>query len=140
MKVRTFAPEPPDGNGKCRETVTETAEGVGRFIRERWPIGQYGHILVRIEPNVRGEGSLILNEIPDGKLPEMFIKAAEAGVREGMNNGVLAGYPVVDVFVCMLDGSFHEVDSSELAFKMAGIFAFKDAMKRARPILLDDGE
>ncbi len=120
-----------------RETVTKAAEAEGKFIRQSGGKGQYGHVVVKIEPNVKGKGVEVVNEIVGGAIPKEFIKPATDGIMEGCNNGVVAGYPVVDVIVRIVDGSFHEVDSSELAFKMAGIFGFKEAMKKANPILLE---
>ena len=120
-----------------RETVKIAAEGEGKFIRQSGGKGQYGHVLVKLEPNAKGKGVEIINEIVGGAIPKEFIKPATEGILEGTNNGTVAGHPVVDVIVRIVDGSFHEVDSSELAFKMAGIFAFKDAMKKADPILLE---
>ncbi len=120
-----------------RETVTKTANGEGKFIRQSGGKGQYGHVVVRIEPNEKGKGIEVINEIVGGVIPKEFIKPATEGILEGANNGIVAGYPVVDAKVCIIDGSFHEVDSSELAFKMAGIFGFKEAMKQAGPILLE---
>jgi elongation factor G len=120
-----------------RETVTKNAEGEGKFIRQSGGKGQYGHVVVKLEPNVKGKGIEIIDDIVGGTIPKEFIKPSISGIKEGCNNGVVAGHPVVDVIVRIVDGSFHEVDSSELAFKMAGIFAFKDAMKKANPILLE---
>ena len=120
-----------------RETVTKLADGEGKFIRQSGGKGQYGHVVVKIEPNEKGKGVEVINEIVGGVIPKEFIKPATEGILEGANNGVVAGYPVVDVKVRIVDGSFHEVDSSELAFKMAGIFGFKEAMKQAGPILLE---
>jgi elongation factor G len=120
-----------------RETVTKAADGEGKFIRQSGGKGQYGHVLVKIEPNEKGKGIEVINEIVGGAIPKEFIKPSTDGILEGANNGVVAGYPVVDVKVRIVAGTFHEVDSSELAFKMAGIFAFKDAMKKATPILLE---
>jgi elongation factor G len=120
-----------------RETVTSHAEGEGKFIRQSGGKGQYGHVVVKIEPNEKGKGVEVINEIVGGVIPKEFIKPATDGILEGANNGSVAGYPVVDVKVRIIDGSFHEVDSSELAFKMAGIFGFKEAMKAAKPILLE---
>jgi elongation factor G len=120
-----------------RETVTSAADGEGKFIRQSGGKGQYGHVVVKIEPNEKGKGVEVINEIVGGVIPKEFIKPSTDGILEGANNGAVAGYPVVDVKVRIVDGSFHEVDSSELAFKMAGIFAFKDAMKKAGPILLE---
>ncbi len=120
-----------------RETVTKGANGEGKFIRQSGGKGQYGHVVVKIEPNVKGKGIEVINEIVGGVIPKEFIKPATEGILEGANNGVVAGYPVVDAKVSIIDGSFHEVDSSELAFKMAGIFGFKEAMKQAGPVLLE---
>ncbi len=120
-----------------RETVTKAAEGEGKFIRQSGGKGQYGHVCIKLEPNEKGKGIEVINETVGGSIPKEFIKPATEGILEGANNGVVAGFPVVDVIVRIVDGSFHEVDSSELAFKMAGIFAFKDAMKQAKPILLE---
>ncbi len=120
-----------------RETVTRPADGEGKFIRQSGGKGQYGHVVVKIEPNEKGKGVEVVNEIVGGAIPKEFIKPTTDGIMEGCNNGVVAGYPVVDVIVRIVDGSFHEVDSSELAFKMAGIFGFKEAMKKATPILLE---
>ena len=120
-----------------RETVLKKAEGEGKFIRQSGGKGQYGHVVITLEPNEKGKGVEIINETVGGSIPKEFIKPSIAGIKEGCNNGTVAGHPVVDVIVRIVDGSFHEVDSSELAFKMAGIFAFKDAMKKANPILLE---
>jgi elongation factor G len=136
---REFKVEATSGKPQIayRETVTTAAEGEGKFIRQSGGKGQYGHVVVRIEPNGKGKGIEVVNETVGGSIPKEFIKPAIEGIMEGANNGVVAGHPVVDVIVRITDGSFHAVDSSELAFKMAGIFAFKDAMKKAGPILLE---
>jgi len=120
-----------------RETIKKKAEAEGKFIRQSGGKGQYGHVVVTIEPNEKGKGVEVINETVGGSIPKEFIRPATDGILEGANNGVVAGYPVVDVIVRIIDGSFHEVDSSELAFKMAGIFGFKEAMKKATPILLE---
>lgn len=120
-----------------RETVKKAADGEGKFIRQSGGKGQYGHVVIKLEPNEKGKGVEVINEIVGGVIPKEFIKPATEGILEGSNNGTVAGHPVVDVIVRIVDGSFHEVDSSELAFKMAGIFAFKDAMKKADAILLE---
>jgi elongation factor G len=120
-----------------RETITTPASGEGKFIRQSGGKGQYGHCVLKIEPNEKGKGIEVINEIVGGVIPKEFIKPTTDGIMEACNNGVVAGYPVVDVIARIVDGSFHEVDSSELAFKMAGIFGFKDAMKKAGPILLE---
>ncbi len=120
-----------------RETVNKKAEGEGKFIRQSGGKGQYGHVCITLEPNEKGKGVEVINEIVGGTIPKEFIKPATEGILTGCNNGVVAGFPVVDVIIRLTDGSFHEVDSSEMAFNMAGIFAFKDAMKKAGPILLE---
>src|SRR6267378_4259161 len=120
-----------------RETVTKFAEGEGKFIRQSGGRGQYGHACVTLEPNERGKGVEIVSKIVGGAIPKEYINPTIDGIEEAIKGGVLAGYPVVDVKVAIVDGTFHEVDSSELAFKMAGIFAVKDAAKKAHPILLE---
>ncbi|HLH55074.1 MAG TPA: elongation factor G [Verrucomicrobiae bacterium] len=120
-----------------RETVTRGAEGEGKFIRQSGGRGQYGHAMITLAPNERGKGVEIENKIVGGAIPKEYIPAVIDGVEEAVKGGVLAGYPMVDIKVEVVDGTFHEVDSSELAFKMAGIFALKDAVKKANPILLE---
>src|SRR4051812_17795671 len=120
-----------------RETITKAAEGEGKFIRQSGGRGQYGHAVVTIEPSERGKGIEINNKIVGGTIPKEYIPAVIDGVEEAIKGGVMAGYQVVDVKVNIIDGSFHEVDSNELAFKMAGIFAFKEAAKKANVILLE---
>lgn len=120
-----------------RETITKAADGEGKFIRQSGGRGQYGHALVTIEPNVRGAGVVIENKIVGGTIPKEYIPAVVDGIEEAIKGGVLAGYTMIDVKVAIVDGSFHEVDSNELAFKMAGIFALKDAVKKAGAILLE---
>jgi elongation factor G len=136
---REFKVEATSGKPQIayRETVHGSADGEGKFIRQSGGKGQYGHVCIRLEPNGKGKGIEVVNEIVGGSIPKEFIKPATEGIMEGCNNGVVAGFPVVDVIIRLTDGSFHEVDSSELAFKMAGIFAFKDAMKKAKPALLE---
>jgi len=136
---RDFKVEATSGKPQIayRETISKAADGEGKFIRQSGGKGQYGHVVIKMEPNEKGKGIEILNETVGGSIPKEFIKPATDGIREGTNNGTVAGYPVVDAIIRIVDGSFHEVDSSELAFKMAGIFAFKDAMKKANPILLE---
>jgi len=120
-----------------RETVTKAAEGEGKFIRQSGGRGQYGHAVITLAPNERGKGVEIEDEIVGGAIPKEYIPAVIDGIEEAIAGGVLAGFPVVDVKVAVTDGTFHEVDSSELAFKMAGIFAMKDAAKKAGAILLE---
>jgi len=120
-----------------RETILEKSEGEGKYIKQSGGRGQYGHVLLRLIPAQAGEGFEFIDSIKGGSIPRSFIPAVEKGVIEAMQNGVYVGFPVVDVKVELYDGSFHEVDSSELAFKMAGIFGFKEAFMKARPILLE---
>ena len=120
-----------------RETILKPADGEGKFIRQSGGRGQYGHALVKVQPNERGKGIEIENEIVGGAIPKEYIPAVIDGVEEAIKSGVYAGYQVIDIKVQVVDGTFHEVDSSELAFKMAGIFALKDAFKKANPILLE---
>jgi elongation factor G len=120
-----------------RETITKSADGEGKFIRQSGGRGQYGHACIKIQPNEKGKGIEVTNEIVGGTIPKEYIPAVMNGVEEAIRGGVYAGYQVIDVKVQVVDGSFHEVDSNELAFKMAGIFALKDAFKKAAPILLE---
>jgi elongation factor G len=120
-----------------KESVKEVAKGEGRYVRQSGGRGQYGHVRIRIEPVEKGEGFVFENEIVGGVIPREFIGPVESGVREAMEGGILAGYPLEDLKVTLYDGSFHEVDSSELAFKIAGSIALKDAVKKANPILLE---
>lgn len=121
-----------------KETVTKTAQAEGKYIRQTGGHGQYGHCWLRVEPQpVRGKGFEFIDEIKGGVIPKEFIKPIQKGVEEAMENGVLAGYPVVDVRVAVYDGSYHEVDSSEAAFKIAGSLAFQAAFKQAAPVLLE---
>jgi elongation factor G len=137
--LREFKVEADAGKPQIayRETINATAEGEGKFIRQSGGRGQYGHCVLKLEPNIKGKGAEIINEIVGGVVPKEFIKPIMEGIKEAANNGTVAGYPVIDYKASIIDGSFHEVDSSELAFKMAGIFGFKDAMKQAKPILLE---
>ena len=120
-----------------RETITGRADGEGKFIKQSGGKGQYGHAVIKIAPNERGKGVLVESRIVGGVIPKEFIPAVIAGIRESIAGGVLANFPIVDVSVELVDGSFHEVDSNELAFKMAGIFAFKDAARKAGLVLLE---
>ncbi|MDC3284519.1 elongation factor G [Opitutales bacterium] len=120
-----------------RETITSSSEGVGKFVRQSGGRGQYGHAVIQIESLEKGKGIELENKIVGGSIPKEFIKPTLDGIKEAAQGGVIAGYPVIDFKVSLVDGSFHDVDSSEMAFKMAGIFAFKDAMKKATPILLE---
>ncbi len=120
-----------------RETITKSAEGEGKFIRQSGGKGQYGHACITVAPNEKGKGVEVVDEIVGGSIPKEYIPAVISGVEEAIKGGVYAGYQVIDIKVEIVDGSFHEVDSNELAFRMAGIFALKDAFKKAGPILLE---
>ncbi|OGA17183.1 MAG: translation elongation factor G [Betaproteobacteria bacterium RIFCSPLOWO2_02_FULL_66_14] len=120
-----------------RETLKKTVESEGKFVKQSGGRGQYGHVWFKLEPQPHGKGYEFVDAIKGGRVPREYIPAAEKGVKEALQDGVLAGYPVVDVKVTLFDGSYHEVDSNENAFKMAAIFAFKDGMRAATPILLE---
>jgi elongation factor G len=120
-----------------RETIAQPVKVEGKFIRQTGGRGQYGHVWLELEPQERGAGFTFVNKITGGVVPREYIPAVEAGVKEAMLNGVLAGYPVIDVKVTLYDGSYHEVDSSEMAFKIAASIAFKDGCKKAGSILLE---
>jgi elongation factor G len=120
-----------------RETITIPARAEGRFVRQSGGHGQYGHVIIEIEPLERGGGFQFIDRVKGGIIPKPFILAAEAGIKEAMETGVVSGYPVVDIKVALYDGSYHEVDSSELAFKMAGSMALKDGVAKAKPMLLE---
>lgn len=120
-----------------RETITEVAEVEGKYIRQAGGKGQYGHVVIRVEPKETGAGFEFVNEISGGAIPQEFIPAIEKGIVEAMDGGALAGYPVVDVKVTLINGSFHDVDSSEIAFKIAASMAFKEGCKKAGVALLE---
>jgi len=120
-----------------RETIRSPVEQEGKFVRQSGGRGQYGHVWLRIEPQEAGSGYEFANEITGGVIPKEYIPAVDQGIREQMKNGVIAGYPVVDVKVALFDGSFHEVDSSEMAFKIAGSMGFKAGAVKAKPVLLE---
>jgi elongation factor G len=120
-----------------RETIRKKAEAEGKFIRQTGGSGQYGHVKVRIEPNEPGKGYEFINEVTGGSVPREYIKPVDQGMREAMLGGVLAGYEMVDIKAILYDGSYHEVDSNEMAFKIAGSMAFKEAARRASPVLLE---
>jgi elongation factor G len=136
---REFGVEANVGNPQVsyRETITQTAEAEHKYAKQSGGRGQYGHCCLRVEPAGEGGGYAFLDEVKGGVIPKEFIPAIEKGVKEGMQSGVVAGYPMVDVKIAVYHGSYHEVDSSEVAFKMAGIFAFKEACQKAKPILLE---
>jgi len=120
-----------------RETVRTEAEAEGKYIRQTGGRGQYGHVFVKVEPQEAGKGFEFVNKIVGGAIPKEYVPAVEKGIREAMENGVVAGYPMVDLKVTLFDGSYHDVDSSEIAFKIAGSMGFKEACKRAHPVILE---
>src|SRR5438876_9936186 len=119
-----------------RETIRSKKEAEGRYVRQTGGRGQYGHVKLSVEPNTPGAGFEFVNDIYAGSIPKEFIKPCEAGIREALEGGVLAGYELVDVKATLLDGSYHEVDSSEMAFKIAASMGFKEAARKAHPVLL----
>lgn len=124
-----------------REGITQSvAKAEGRFVRQTGGRGQYGHVIINMEPNEYGAGFVFDNKIIGGAVPKEYVSAVQAGMVEAMETGVIAGFPVEDVKVELIDGSYHEVDSSEMAFKIAGSMAFRDAAKRAKPVLLEPVE
>jgi len=120
-----------------RETVRKKSEAEGKYIRQTGGSGHYGHVKIRIEPNEAGKGYEFVNEIVGGVVPKEYIKPVDQGIKEAMEGGVLAGYEMVDVKAILYDGSYHEVDSNEMAFKIAGSMAFKEAARKASPVLLE---
>ena len=120
-----------------RETITGTATGEGKLIKQSGGRGQYGHVIVNVQPNERGKGLTIDNKVIGGTIPKEYIPACKKGIEEAVLNGVVGGFPVVDVNVDIIDGSYHDVDSNEMAFKLAAIFAVKDGFKKAKSILLE---
>jgi elongation factor G len=120
-----------------RETFKKALESEGKFIKQSGGRGQYGHVWLKLEPQPHGTGYEFVDGVKGGRVPKEFIPAVKKGVDEALLDGVLAGYPVVDVKVTLFDGSYHDVDSNENAFKMAAIFAFKDGMRAGTPVLLE---
>ncbi len=120
-----------------RETIRRKSEAEGKYIRQTGGRGQYGHAKIRIEPNEPGKGYEFVNEVVGGSVPKEFIKPIDHGIKEAMEGGVLAGYEMVDVRAILYDGSYHDVDSNEMAFKIAGSMAFKEAARKASPVLLE---
>ena len=120
-----------------KETIRGEAEAEGKYIKQSGGRGQYGHVWLRVKNLERGKGFVFVNEIRGGIIPQEFIPAVGKGVKEALDNGVLAGYPIVDLEVAIYDGSFHEVDSSEIAFKIAGAMALSEAVRRAKPVILE---
>ncbi len=120
-----------------RETIRKHSEAEGKYIRQTGGSGQYGHVKIRVEPNEPGKGYEFVNDIVGGVVPKEYIKPVDQGIKEAMEGGVLAGYEMVDVKATLYDGSYHEVDSNEMAFKIAGSMAFKEAARKASPVLLE---
>jgi len=137
--VREFGVEANIGKPQVayRETIRQQAEAEGKFIRQTGGRGQYGHVKINLEPNTPGSGFEFVNKIVGGSIPKEYISPVEAGIRQALENGILAGYEIIDVKVTLVDGSYHEVDSSEMAFKVAGSMALKEAVQRAKPVLLE---
>jgi len=136
---REFAVQANVGNPQVayRESLRKTVEQESKFVRQSGGRGQYGHVFLRIEPQETGFGYAFVNEIVGGAVPKEYIGAIDKGIREQMQNGVLAGYPVEDVKVTLYDGSYHDVDSNEMAFKIAASIAFKEGALRADPVILE---
>jgi len=136
---REFNVEANIGNPQVayRETIRSKAEAEGKYVKQSGGRGQYGHCWLRIEPNETGKGFEFIDEVKGGSIPREYIPAIGKGVREAMDRGIIAGYPLVDIKATVYEGSYHEVDSSEAAFKMAGIMAFRDACAKATPVLLE---
>ena len=120
-----------------KETVTGNADVDMKYARQSGGKGQYGHVKITIEPQESGQGFTFVNAITGGVIPKEYIPAVEAGIKGAAENGILAGYPVIDFKIRLYDGSYHDVDSSEMAFKIAGSMAFKEAMRKATPVLLE---
>ena len=120
-----------------RETIRGSVESEGKFVRQSGGRGQYGHVWLKVEPNEQGKGYEFINGIVGGSVPREFIPAVDKGIKEAVDTGVIAGYPIVDVKVTIFDGSYHDVDSNEMAFKIAGSMGFKDGFRRAKPVLLE---
>ena len=137
--LREFSVDANVGNPQVayRETIRKAVEQEGKFVRQSGGKGQYGHVFLKIEPLESGEGYEFIDSIVGGAIPKEFIQAVDKGIQEQMQNGVIAGYPVVDVRVTLFDGSFHDVDSTEMAFKIAASIAFKDGTDNAEPVLLE---
>ncbi len=137
--LREFKVEANVGNPQVayKETIRKVVKAEGKYVRQSGGKGQYGHCWIELEPREPGSGYEFVNKIVGGVIPKEYIPAIDAGIQSAMNTGILAGYPVVDVKVTLYDGSYHEVDSSEMAFKVAGSMAFKEGMKNANPVLLE---
>jgi elongation factor G len=120
-----------------RETIRKPSQAEGKFIRQTGGRGQYGHVKIKLEPQEPGKGYEFVNDIVGGSVPREYIKPVDQGIKEAMEGGVLAGYEMVDIKAILYDGSYHDVDSSEMAFKIAGSMAFKEAARKASPVLLE---
>jgi elongation factor G len=120
-----------------KETIRKTVKSEGKFVRQSGGRGQYGHCWIEIEPQEPGSGYIFVNKIVGGAIPKEYVPAIDAGIQDAMNNGILGGYQMLDIKVTVYDGSYHDVDSSEMAFKIAGSMAFKDGCRRADPVLLE---
>jgi elongation factor G len=120
-----------------KETILAPADGEGKLIKQSGGRGQYGHVIIKVAPNERGKGLTVENKIVGGTIPKEYIPACIKGIEEGVLNGIIGGYPVIDLHVDIVDGSYHDVDSNEMAFKLAAIFSLKDALKKAKAILLE---
>src|SRR5258706_8006568 len=120
-----------------RETIRAKVDSEGKFVRQSGGRGQYGHVWLKIEPDEQGKGYEFVNGIVGGSVPREYIPAVDKGIKEAVETGVIAGYPIVDVKVTLFDGSYHDVDSNEMAFKIAGSMGFKEGFRRAKPVLLE---
>jgi elongation factor G len=120
-----------------RETIRGNVEAEGKFVRQSGGRGQYGHVWLRLEPNEQGKGYEFVNAIVGGAVPREYLPAVDKGIQEAVNTGVIAGYPVVDVKVTAFDGSYHDVDSNEMAFKIAASMGFKEGFRKAKPVILE---
>src|SRR5258708_28414850 len=138
--MREYKVEPNVGKPQVayRETIRSNAEAEGKYIRQTGGSGNYGHAKIRISPNEPGAGYEFSNDTKGGAIPKEYIKPIDQGIQDAMQRGVLAGYEMVDVKVSLYDGSYHDVDSNEMAFKIAGSMAFKEAARKAKPVLLED--
>ena len=120
-----------------RETIRGKVDSEGKFVRQSGGRGQYGHVWLTLEPNEQGKGYEFINGVVGGSVPREYVPAVDKGIKEAVETGVIAGYPIVDVKVTLFDGSYHDVDSNEMAFKIAGSMGFKEGFRRAKPVLLE---
>jgi len=120
-----------------KESIRNAAKAEGKFIKQTGGHGQYGHVVLTVEPNEKGDAFVFENKIVGGSIPKQFVPAIEGGIKDAMSCGVMAGYPMIGIKATLLDGSYHEVDSSEMAFRMAASMAFRNAVSKAEPILLE---